>query len=193
MDINADSEFATSLIISLLASLFGIVGIYLSYKNNIKLELHKREGEEKLNKNTFTYQTFHLKRAEAVHKISGLLYRLDNDVSFYINPFRMAGDPNDVDRIKNIQNSFKEFMEFYIENKILLAPKTCNHIDDFIKKIRKSIQNYKTATIIENRENFPNIDKARDFKDEAENIVHEEIPIIINIINEDFRNLLGNN
>jgi len=153
-----------------------------NFKNKLQIEAYKRNIE---------YSRIHEKRLEIISELAGKMYSLHQALTQYVSVFEWEDGPTKKERRKMVVETLGDFLKFYRPKKLFLPENTVEKIDSFIKRLNdtafKFMRNVEYLHELEEDE----IKKSIDIWVESDKFAVEEIPKIIQVIEDDFRKLLG--
>ena len=92
------------------------------------------------------------------------------------------------ERIKTASQAYDAFIKYYTENKIFFSLASCAQLDALRNSYFDSMQQYSASEFASGRNGFrPEFGKAQT----ASEIVRKSIPVVMQNIERDFRQLLG--
>jgi hypothetical protein len=97
-------------------------------------------------------------------------------------------DQEESERIKTASQAYDAFLKYYTENKIFFSLESCAQLDALRNSYFDSMQKYSAPDFIMGSDGFrPDFGKAQ----LASEIVRKSIPVVMQNIEKDFRQLLG--
>lgn len=140
------------------------------------------------------FSKLHERRAEVVDEMYGLLRNLHYRLNDYVRVFEPTGYKSKEERRKDVEEASKLFFDFYLRNKLFLSKVAVKKVEEFDKIHKKYLYQFfygverKRKNGIENDEYYE--DRAEKW-DVIFNRVNEDLTILLDEIENEFRKLLG--
>ncbi len=157
-----------------------------AYRN--KLEILKLEYQVQFSK-------LHEKRSEVIESVYQKLVRLNIamlNLTAFVKPIIQNAEKEEQERLIEANEAFFDFQKYYSETKIYFQPDTCSILDRLKKYFWDSAWDY---TEISRMKSFgaagPDLKESYKKASEAGKFVREEIPKVLELLENDFRRLLG--
>ncbi len=161
------------------------------FKSNQELELERFRSELQNSalEHQIRYQSLHVKRAEVIAEIYGLVTQAQEDIISLIKPYELDGEPSQDEKSKQAFKSVKELYDYYKKKKIYFKQETCERIDNFIQVLSNS--RLKFNFILEAQAHrMDHMKIIEQWQTEWEKLT-KELPLIKAELEEEFREILG--
>lgn len=157
----------------------------LKAKADVTIEQLKNELQLKTIEHQIRFSRLHEKSAETIAETYSLLQSYLHAVADYVKVFEMTGEKSKAMRRDAVNAALKEFREYFVKRQIFLPKETARRIRELDEKLYQSAQHF--AIKIEGRETTASTEDWM----KAFSSVNEEIPPILERLEEEFRKLLG--
>jgi len=195
-----------ALIISLLGLIVTVLGWSVTYSQQKQLQRTQKEIQTSINEHSTRFTYLHEMRGKAIDELYKRLDGIMNLLTASVSRVRLDGEQTQAQERNEALQKVGVLIDFYKQNRLYLDSKLCQIMDELIKKLNDFQKKVLVANMLapqslgSNFVNMPVILKMletkreneyRQFMDEAENIVLEELPEIQRRIEEQIREILG--
>ena len=149
------------------------------------VERLKNELQLKTIEHQVRFSRLHEKSAETIAETYSLLRSYLHAVADYVKVLEMAGEKSKAERREAVNTALKEFRDYFVKRQIFLPKETAKRIRELDDKLFKSAQHF--AMNIEGKETTAS---SEDWM-KAFSSVNEEIPPVLELLEDEFRGLLG--
>lgn len=131
------------------------------------------------------FSRLHERSAETIAETYSLLQSYLQAVADYVKVFEMAGEKPKSERREAVNNALKNFREYFVKRRIFLPKETAKRIHNLDEKLFEAARHF--AVKIEGHETTAS---SADWM-KAFSSVNEEIPPVLELLEDEFRSLLG--
>ena len=158
----------------------------LRTKSDIELEKLRSTLAIAVSERHVRFGKLHEKRAEVVAKTYGLLQDLYYYFRKYTSTASLPGESQENKR-QNATDAFNSFIDYYIPNKLFLSMLAVEKIDEINKIFKEEFSKF--SLFVENE--MAGEENKLEIWNKIDTKVSQEIPIILNELENEFRRLLG--
>ncbi|MBI5918379.1 MAG: hypothetical protein HY849_03265 [Nitrosomonadales bacterium] len=149
------------------------------------VERLKNELQLKTIEHQIRFSRLHEKSAETIAETYSLLRSYLHAVADYVKVLEMAGEKPKAERREAVNTALQEFRSYFVKRQIFLPKETARRVRELDEKLFKSAQHF--AMKIEGQETTASSDDWM----KAFSSVNEEIPPVLELLEDEFRELLG--
>ena len=155
-------------------------------KSKYDKELETLKSELKLieTKQNIVFSKLHNDRADVLANIYALLKDVHLNMRRFMKPYEISGEESKDTCLRNTYKAWNEFIDYYPKKLIYLPKPTADELENVATELQTLFSTYQIAT-----NSFPiGTDRQQEI-----NKVLKQMPNILVVLENEFRNLLGNN
>lgn len=114
-----------------------------AFKSTLKAEAEaasqklRHELEKASIEHQVRFSKLHEKRAEVIAELYSLLVQAHWDISSFVSPMEMHGEPDKLEKYVAAMNSVADFYRYFDKQRIYIPENLCNQINEFVQEMRR--------------------------------------------------------
>ncbi|MBC9985295.1 hypothetical protein E4P24_02775 [Haloferax sp. AS1] len=148
--------------------------------------------QTELDKEAVKFTDLHQKRAEIIGEFYVKLSEFDQDMRALVDPMFSRGETSREEKIEIAAKSGEELQRFYLRNKVYFSSDICGTMDDLLGEYRDMFHDFSVAKIHDAGESLPGSEKRIEkWQENWESLTKDEIPVLREELQSQFRDILG--